>query len=109
MVSAKKPKPAKVLKKTDIASKKQLELKVKKKEVANIIETIQIEPVKKKRTKYVMPSKYITETIISSCLDALQQLAIQYKNKNAIFEDETAIFAELHCMKIQNTRGNIKL
>lgn len=98
----------------DKVSKKEPKMKVKKEKAAKIIETVQkvqVEPEKekKKKIKYVMPSKYIKENIVSSCLDALQQLATHSMKKNAIFDDETVIFAEIHCIKIQNTQGNIKL
>lgn len=65
--------------------------------------------IKKKKVKYVMPSKCITENLVTSSLTALQQLAAHYKKKNTIFEDETPIFAEINCVKIQNSKGNIKL
>lgn len=62
-----------------------------------------------KKVKYVMPSKSITGELVDKCLTALQQLTATYKNKNTILEDEVPIFAEIHCMKIQNTTANIKL
>lgn len=64
--------------------------------------------LRKKKVNFVMPSKYITESIVESSLNALEQVAACTKNKNAIFEDEQHIFAEIHCMKIQTSRGNIK-
>lgn len=68
-----------------------------------------LEPKSKKKVKYVMPSKSITENLVTSSLNALQQLAVHYQKKNKIFEDETIIFAEINCIKIQNSKGNIKL
>lgn len=62
----------------------------------------------KKKVKYVYPSKTITDDLVISCLTALQQLTAENKNKKAIFEDDTPIFMEIHCIKIQNTKGNIK-
>lgn len=64
----------------------------------------------KKKVKYVMPTQSITENIVNSCLSALLDVVVTHdKQKNAIFDDEKPIFAEIHCIKIQNTRGNIKL
>lgn len=76
-----------------------------------ILKTIVENPndFKKKKVKYIMPSKYISDSIIESCLVALEQLAACSKNKNVIFEDEVQIFAEINCIKIQTTKGNVKL
>ncbi|XP_063824880.1 ribosomal L1 domain-containing protein CG13096 [Ostrinia nubilalis] len=60
------------------------------------------------KTKFVMPSKNIKEANVDLCLAALEQVATNTKNKNAIFDDETQIFAEINCIKIQTTTGNIK-
>lgn len=68
-----------------------------------------LEPMDKKKLKYLMPSKSITETLVTSSLTALQQLAVHYQKKNTIFEDETPIFAEINCIKIQSSKGAIKL
>lgn len=72
-------------------------------------QTAALKPIVKKKVKYVMPSKSITENLVTSSLNALQELAIHYKKKNTIFEDETPIFAEINCIKIQNSKGAIKL
>lgn len=64
---------------------------------------------KKKKTKYVMPSKFITNEVIENCLLALEKLAAASVKKNAIFNDESQIFLEINCIKIQNDRRNIKL
>lgn len=115
MVSAKKlgsakihksSKPGKIEKHQKPEKKTSKVLKVMPDTASIIKEEV---PKTTKRKKFVMPSKYVTENVANLCLDALQQLAVQYKKKNAIFEDETPIFAEIHCIKIQNTRGNIKL
>ncbi|CAB3224133.1 unnamed protein product [Arctia plantaginis] len=59
--------------------------------------------------KYKMPSKAISEELINTCLNALLNVIVSdEKQKNALFDDEKPIFAEIHCIKIQNTRGNIK-
>ncbi|CAG9786199.1 unnamed protein product [Diatraea saccharalis] len=81
----------------------------KKKKVA-VMSVIQDEniTVQKKKTKFIMPSRYITESIVESCLNALDQVAACSIKKNAIFEDEQKIFAEIHCIKIQTSTGNIK-
>ncbi|KAJ8728110.1 hypothetical protein PYW08_016495 [Mythimna loreyi] len=64
----------------------------------------------KKKVKYVMPSQSVTQDLVQSCLSALLDVVVNHdKQKNAIFDDEKPIFAEIHCIKIQNTRGNIKL
>lgn len=62
-----------------------------------------------RKFNYVMPSKYITENVVNSSLRALEQLAAHHKKSNALFDDEQPIFAEIHCLKIQNSSGNIKL
>lgn len=72
-------------------------------------QTAVLKPVVKKKVKYAMPSKSITENHVTSCLNALQQLAVHHQKKNTIFEDETPIFAEIKCIKIQNSKGAIKL
>lgn len=65
---------------------------------------------KKKKVKYVMPSQSVTKNLVNSCLSALLDVIVPHDNrKNAIFADEKPIFVEIHCIKIQNTRGNIKL
>lgn len=64
----------------------------------------------KKKVKYVMPSQSVTEDVANSCLSALLDVVVKHdKQKNVLFDDEKPIFAEIHCIKIQNTRGNIKL
>lgn len=62
-----------------------------------------------KKVKYVMPSKYITEDIVNSCLNALLKLTTHHTKKNSIFGVETPIFAEIRCIKIPNNKGNVKL
>lgn len=68
-----------------------------------------LKPIHKKKVKYVMPSKSITENLVTSSLNALQQLSVHYQKKNTIFEEETPIFVEINCIKIQNSKGTIKL
>ncbi|XP_063380707.1 ribosomal L1 domain-containing protein CG13096-like [Cydia fagiglandana] len=118
--SVKKAKRDKIQKPTKIEKKKATEVvkkpakKILKENVKEIVKAVT--PVKaseavksSKKRKYVMPSKYITEELVVKCLSALQQLSENHKNKNTLLEDETVIFAEIHCMKIQNTSANIKL
>ncbi|XP_041978213.1 ribosomal L1 domain-containing protein CG13096-like [Aricia agestis] len=62
----------------------------------------------KKKTKYVLPSKFVTENLVSSCLSALQKLIENYNNKNVIFGDEIPIFMEIRSIKVQDKKGNIK-
>lgn len=75
-----------------------------KKETSDSITKI----TKKKKTKYIMPSKSITNELVEQCLLVLEQLKMNTKKKNAIFDEETQIFAEINCIKIQNSKGNIK-
>lgn len=56
---------------------------------------------------YVMPSSSITGKTVTTCLNAIEKLFEHYKKGNKLFEDETAIFLEIHCIKIQSTKGNI--
>ncbi|KPJ02777.1 Ribosomal L1 domain-containing protein CG13096 [Papilio xuthus] len=67
------------------------------------------EVVKAKKVKYVMPSKAVKEDLVNSCLNALQKLTIHHNKKNTIFGTETSIFAEIRCIKIPRSRGNVKL
>ncbi|XP_022830813.1 ribosomal L1 domain-containing protein 1-like [Spodoptera litura] len=77
--------------------------------VKQVKEEIKKEDVQKKKTKYVMPSASITDDLVNSCLSALLDVIVPNdRQKNKIFEDEKPIFAEIHCMKIQNTKGNIR-
>lgn len=120
MVSIKKKVPLKKLKtniksveinKSKLNKKKQKlkvlpqvaeEVKQTKKEVTNEVAAV-------KRTKYVMPSQAITDNLVNSCLNSLLNvITAQDKQKKAIFDDEKPIFAEIHCIKIQNTRGNLQ-
>lgn len=71
---------------------------------------LKTEVAQSKKVKYVMPTKAITDELVNSCLNALLNVVVPHdKQKNAIFDDEKPIFAEIHCMKIQNTRGNLRL
>lgn len=80
------------------------------KKVKQIIEEVKKEATPKKKVKYIMPSQGITEDLVNSCLSALLDVVVVHdKQKNAIFDDEKPIFAEIHCIKIQNTRGNVRL
>lgn len=64
----------------------------------------------KKSVKYVMPTESITGDIVDNCLNALLNVIVKHdKKKAAIFDDEKRIFAEIRCIKIQNTRGNVRL
>ncbi|XP_030036567.1 ribosomal L1 domain-containing protein CG13096 [Manduca sexta] len=87
-----------------ITKKRKLPTISKEEVVSGINEAKEV----KKRAKYIMPTKSVTDDVVNSCLNALQQLAIQHKKKNTILNDDTPIFAEIHCMKIQSTKGNIK-
>ncbi|XP_038211831.1 ribosomal L1 domain-containing protein CG13096-like [Zerene cesonia] len=64
--------------------------------------------LKKKKVKYVYPSKAVTGIIVDSCLNALQKLTEHHNTKNVIFGDESPIFLQIRCIKIQNDKGNIK-
>lgn len=82
----------------------------KTKIVKQITEEIKKEAAPKKKVKYVLPSESVTENLIQSSLSALLNVLVAHdKQKNAIFDDEKPIFAEIHCIKIQNTNGNVKL
>ncbi|XP_034830366.1 ribosomal L1 domain-containing protein CG13096 [Maniola hyperantus] len=74
----------------------------------NIVIDKSTEIVKKKKSHYKVPSKVITEDLVTSCLVALEQLTSHYDRKNAIFGDETPIFMEIRCIKIPNTRANMR-
>ncbi|KAF9424025.1 hypothetical protein HW555_000734 [Spodoptera exigua] len=77
--------------------------------VKQVKEEIKKEDALKKIAKYVMPSASITDDIVNSCLSALLDVIVPNdRQKNKIFEDEKPIFAEIHCIKIQNTRGNVR-
>lgn len=99
-----------IKKKKSIVPQKKIVQGVQEKHVTlKKIETPPNNKVKKK-TKYVLPSKYITEKIIDSCLSALDKIAIQYREKNKkIFDDDTPIFAEINCIKIPSNKGRITL
>ncbi|RVE45231.1 hypothetical protein evm_010121 [Chilo suppressalis] len=97
----KKPRKNKVMEKTEGEHKRK---KVSIKAIIQDEKVVQ----KKKKVKFIMPSKYVTESIVESCLNAINQLAAITKKKNAIFEDEQPIFAEIHCIKIQTSKGNVK-
>ncbi|XP_023947040.2 ribosomal L1 domain-containing protein CG13096 [Bicyclus anynana] len=61
-----------------------------------------------KKSHFKMPSKVITDDLVSACLVALEKLTTHYDKKNAIFGDETQIFMEIRCIKIPNTRANAR-
>ncbi|XP_053608075.1 ribosomal L1 domain-containing protein CG13096 [Plodia interpunctella] len=121
MVSMKQPIPEKA--RSEKTRKKSKLNKIKKSQLKQ--EKASLKPIKKKqiitkksinelnnvanKVKLFMPSKYITEKLVEQCLQALEKLTAATKNKNAIFDEETPIFAEIKCIKIQNTRGNIKI
>lgn len=78
--------------------------------VKQVKEEIKKEDASKKKAKYVMPTASITDDLVNSCLTALLDVIVPNdRQKNKIFEDEKPIFAEIHCMKIQNTKGNVRL
>lgn len=117
MVSAKKASPTKVHTNKAVKIGKK-STKTAMKTIPKIIKTqhtASVHSVADKSEKviekctYVMPSIYITENVVDSSISALQQLAAHHKKTNALFDDEQLIFAEIRCIKIQNTRGNIKL
>lgn len=60
-----------------------------------------------KNKDFVLPSASITGKTVTTCLNAIEKLAEHYKKGNKLFEDETAIFLEIHCIKIQSNKGNI--
>lgn len=112
-VKVKKPqKLAKVAKITKVKPVKKtptVNVSLKDKLVTEVVQKTPDTTEIKKKTKYVMPSKNINEDLVDSCLSALQQLSTNYNKKNTIFEDDTSIFAEINCIKIQNSTGNVKL
>lgn len=108
------------VKKLKNGTSKKAEVVAKLSKLASVVEDLQpgysenLEVKKavsqKKKEKYQMPSKAVSEELINSCLKALLNVIVSdEKQKNALFDDEKPIFAEVHCIKIQNTRGNIKL
>lgn len=117
-VVARKPK-VKNIKKTTKVEKAKTKISVKENVVKHpivkeklskvVVQKAVVKPVEVRKIKYVMPSKSVTETLVTSTLNALQQLAVHYRKKNTIFEDETPIFTEINCVKIQSSKGNIKL
>lgn len=77
--------------------------------VKQVKEEIKKEDASKKKAKYVMPTASITDDLVNSCLTALLDVIVPNdRQKNKIFEDEKPIFAEIHSMKIQNTKGNVR-
>ncbi|XP_049868909.1 ribosomal L1 domain-containing protein CG13096-like [Pectinophora gossypiella] len=110
MKAKKLQKPAKVEKKVKSKPVKEIATKLLSEEnqIAREPQSLVNDIKQKNKTKYVMPSKSITEKLVNLSLNALQQLTVHYKKKNTIFEDETPIFAEINCIKIQNTKGNVK-
>ncbi|XP_059045298.1 ribosomal L1 domain-containing protein CG13096 [Achroia grisella] len=117
MVSIKQIRPKDRLNKGSAKLKSKVEKRKLKTKIASEIEplnkknliTTQPETQTIKKTKYIMPSKSITGDLIEQCLIALEQLKMTSKKKNAIFDEETQIFAEINCIKIQNSKGNIKI
>ncbi|CAG4979999.1 unnamed protein product [Colias eurytheme] len=91
-------------------SKSVINLPLEKSEQKENRKNIQAKPIilKKKKVKYVYPSKGVTAVIVDSCLNALQKLTEHYNTKNVIFGDESPIFLQIRCIKIQNEKGNIK-
>lgn len=65
-------------------------------------------PIIKKKKKYIMPTKSVTNDVVNSCLTAILQLSILHKKKNTILDDESPIFCEISCIKIQSVQTNIK-
>lgn len=102
------PQPQAVVKKT--ASKKAQVKGTKDNEVKEIkLEKPTENGQSTTKKRYTKPSKFINDKLVDLCLSAVLKLAEDSKKSNKILEDETAIFAEIHCMKIQNTKGNISL
>ncbi|CAG9094746.1 unnamed protein product [Plutella xylostella] len=100
------PQPQAVVKKT--ASKKAQVKGTKDNEVKEIkLEKPTENGQSTTKKRYTKPSKFINDKLVDLCLSAVLKLAEDSKKSNKILEDETAIFAEIHCMKIQNTKGNI--
>lgn len=96
------------IKKSQLKQEKASLKPIKKKQIITKKSINELNNVANK-VKLFMPSKYITEKLVEQCLQALEKLTAATKNKNAIFDEETPIFAEIKCIKIQNTRGNIKM
>lgn len=83
---------------------------IKPEKQAVIVEEVKKEASPKKTGKYVMPTQSITADVVDNCLNALLNVIVNHdKKKSAIFDDEKPIFAEIRCIKIQNTRGNVRL
>ncbi|KAJ8730139.1 hypothetical protein PYW07_017177 [Mythimna separata] len=105
----KKTKPLKPQVKPPPVQKTKNEKKVVK-QVTQEVKKEVVPAAPKKKVKYVMPSHSVSHGLVQSCLSALLDVVVNHdKQKNAIFDDEKPIFAEIHCIKIQNTRGNIKI
>lgn len=94
--------------KTKKSKKVSLKPTIAKTSIKKIAET-QAETIKNNKIKYKMPSKIVNENIVSLCLNALEKLVAQHDKKNAIFGDETQIFMEIRCIKLLNTRSNLRL
>lgn len=100
--------------------KKTVETKTKTKTLKKVLKQESlISPTKKlvsapettveKKIKYVMPTKAVTDKIVTACLNALEKLDSNDKKKNVIFGDETQIFMEIRCIKVLHSKGNLKL
>ncbi|VVC87308.1 ribosomal L1 domain-containing protein CG13096 [Leptidea sinapis] len=62
----------------------------------------------KSKVKYTMPSKGVTSNTVDLSLHALKKISEHYNTKNLIFGDETQIFMEIRCIRMPNTKSNIK-
>lgn len=99
----------KITKAEKVKKKNSVKERVKQTLSKVVSENVVLKPLDKQKVKYIMPSKNITENLVTSALNALQQLSVHYQKKNTILEDETPIFAEINCVKIQSSKGAIKL
>lgn len=104
--------PEKTITEGKIIKKKSKDKKAKVIKVEAVPEEVIQENViitKKKKNRYIMPSESVTEKLVKKCVSSLFKLAEHQKKDTKIFEEESQIFAEIHPMKIQDRKGNVRL
>lgn len=82
--------------------------KIKSEEVVSSVRESPKDTVVISKKKNVMPSKYITEKLVTSCLDALYVLENKFNKGTRLFDNNTMIFAEIRCIKIPKVLGNVR-
>ncbi|CAG9584396.1 unnamed protein product [Danaus chrysippus] len=95
------------------AAKKSKKVQVKKSTIKDTTKVANVKSPEKEvkkvqNVKYIMPSKAVTDEVVTSALTALEKLTAHTSNKNIIFGDEHQIFMEVRCIKIPHSKGNIK-